>query len=475
MNTLPPFARLRNVHMIAVCGTGMGSLARLFVESGVAVTGSDQNVYPPMSEQLREIGVHIQNGYQAAHVPLNTDLVVVGNVIRKDNLEVLGAEARGLPRASLPQALFHYFMAPRRRIVVTGTHGKTTTTCLTVSLLEEAGLAPSFFIGGVHQQFARSCRLGKGKQMVVEGDEYDSAFFDKQPKFLHFRPHVAIVNPVEFDHADIYRDEAAVVAAFKTMLSAMSADDLAVIFRDQRYFAALRGATPARVVSFGLHPTADWRAVDQVAGPAGMRFRLLHRGKEWGWLAARLSGRHNAMNAVAAAIVALEEGASTRTISSAIARFVGARRRLEEIGTVGGVTIVDDFAHHPTAIAATILACRGRYPGRKLWAVFEPRTASHRRNVFEPGLVDALAMADQVVLAAPHRADEIAETERFSSGRVVSAIAKKGVPAQFIPDVSEIIGFLRVESRSGDLIVSMSNGDFGGLPRKLVAALGAAQ
>ncbi len=460
------------IHLSAVCGTAMASLAGLLREQGHEVTGSDQDVYPPMSTQLASIGIPILSPYAEANVPADADLVVIGNALSRGNPEVEAVLERRQRFTSAAALLGEEFLRPRRSLVVAGTHGKTTTTSLLAFLLHEAGLEPSFLIGGVPVDFDRSYRIGRGPHFVVEGDEYDCAFFDKRPKFVHYLPNVAILGNVEFDHADIYPDLAAVQLAFTRLLLMVPRDGLVVAGTESPALVELLGRAPCRVETFGLHDAADWRATQVRSGADGARFRLVVRGEDRGEVRLALAGDHNVRNALAALAVAVAEGVPLERARSALAGFRGVRRRLELRGVARGVTVYDDFAHHPTAVAATLSALRAQGEGR-LVAVFEPRSYTSRTRVFQAEFARAFAAADRVIVSAAHLPGKVPEGQRLSEQDLVDGIRGAGVRADFVASVPEIVADLVASLRPGDRVAILSNGGFGGIHDKLLAALSA--
>jgi UDP-N-acetylmuramate: L-alanyl-gamma-D-glutamyl-meso-diaminopimelate ligase len=469
---------LRNAHLIAACGVGMASLAGMLKEKGFQVTGSDANVYPPMSTQLENLGIRLSSPYAAENIPPDADLVVVGNAVSRDNPEAAEAVRRGLPTLSMPQAVARFFIGSRESIVVAGTHGKTTTTSLMAWSLFDLGADPSFLVGGVPRNFPVSYRVGSGPHFVVEGDEYDTAYFDKGPKFLHYLPKVVLLTSIEFDHADIYRDLAHVKESFRKLAALVPPDGLLVACGDYPDVVEVAGearcpvvyyATEGGAVSGGL-PGETW-AVAVTGESGGMTgFRMTGGGRTLDFRLP-LPGLHNAANAAGAAIILMRLGFPPDRVAAAFERFAGVRRRQEVVGEFRGVLVLDDFAHHPTAVRETVRAVRGRYPGRRVVAVFEPRSNTSRRKVFRKEFAAALAEADEAVLAGVFGAGKIPEEERLSPEEVAADIRALGRPAAFIPDVDGIVARLAATCRPGDLVLLMSNGGFGGIQGKLAAAL----
>ncbi len=459
------------IHLSAICGTAMASLAGLLREQGHEVTGSDQDVYPPMSTQLEALGIAIRSPYAEANVPEDADLVVIGNALSRGNPEVEAVLDRRQRFTSLPALLAEEFLRPRTSIVVAGTHGKTTTSSLVAFVLHRAGLDPSFLIGGVPVDFGRSYRLAGGRHFVVEGDEYDCAFFDKRPKFVHYLPNVAIVGNVEFDHADIYPDLAAVQLAFTRLLNVVPRRGLVVAGTESPALVEILPRARSRVETFGLHEGADWRATDVRTGPGGSRFRLVRRGRDEGEFALAMGGEHNVRNALAALATAAEAGVEPAAAREALAGFQGVKRRLEVRGEAAGVTVYDDFAHHPTAVAATLAALRALGGSGRLVAVFEPRSYTAKTRFFQDGFARAFAAADRVIVAASHLPGKVPEALRLSEEGLVAGIRAAGGDAAFVPAVPEIVEALVAYVQPGDRVAILSNGGFGGIHEKLLRAL----
>ncbi len=462
------------IHLSAICGTAMASLAGLLREQGHDLTGSDQDVYPPMSTQLEELGIPILSPYAASNVPPDADLVVIGNALSRGNPEVEAVLDRRQRYTSLPALLAEEFLRSRLPLVVAGTHGKTTTTSLLAFLLERAGLDPSFLIGGVPVDFERSYRLGKGRHFVIEGDEYDCGFFDKRPKFVHYLPSLAIIGNVEFDHADIYPDLAAVQLAFFRLMQVLPRNGLLIAGSESPALREILGRARSRVQTFGLDAEAEWRAVDVGSDSDGARFRLIRAGRDEGEFALALPGEHNVRNALAALAAAVEAGVPLDTARAALAAFRGVKRRLELRGEVGGVLVYDDFAHHPTAVAATLTALRSASRDGRVVAVFEPRSYTSRTRVFQDGFARAFAGADHVVVAAAHLPGKVPEGERLSENDLVAGIRSAGGDAVFVPAIEEIVRHLVATLRPGDRVAILSNGGFGGIHERLLRALAAA-
>jgi UDP-N-acetylmuramate: L-alanyl-gamma-D-glutamyl-meso-diaminopimelate ligase len=449
----------------------MGSLAGLLKARGHDVTGSDQDVYPPMSEQLQQLGIPIRSPYREENVPADADLVVLGNALSRGNPEVEVVLDRKQRLSSMPALLADEFLRDRTAVAVAGTHGKTTTTSMLSFLLTRGGLDPSFLVGGVPKDEGRSWRLGGGAHFVVEGDEYDSAFFDKRPKFVHYRPDMAILGNVEYDHADIYPDMDAVKLAFRRLLQVIPRRGLLLAGIDSEAVGELVKGAYCRVETFGFSEGADWRALD--AGPAevGWRFRVNHQGRDAGEFTVRLPGEHNVRNALAAVAMAAAAGVDLERARTALAEFQGVKRRLEVRGVVGGISVYDDFAHHPTAVRETLKALRRVVTDGRLIAVFEPRSYTSRTRVFQDEFARALAGADVAVVAAAHLPAKVPESQRVSEKDLVHGIQAAGGNGRFLESVDAIVTALGGELRAGDHVVVLSNGGFGGIHEKLLAAL----
>ena len=422
----------------------MASLAGLLRDRGHALTGSDEDVYPPMSTQLLALGLQVRSPYAEGNVPEDADLVVIGNALSRGNPEVEVVLDRRQPMTSLPALVGEEILRGRTSLVVAGTHGKTTTTSLLAYLLEQGGQDPSFLVGGVPVDFGRSYRTGRGPHFVIEGDEYDSAFFDKRPKFVHYRPDVAVIGNLEFDHADIYADLAAVQTAFFRLMSVIPRRGRLIAGIESPGLAPLLPRAFCPVVTFGLGEGADWRALDLRRSGDRTIFRLQVRGRDEGDFALGLQGEHNVRNALAALAAADGAGLPPAACRAALATFRGVKRRLEVRGRVGGVTVYDDFAHHPTAVKATLEALRPRAaPGEgRLWAVFEPRSYTSRTRVFQGDFATAFAAADQVLVAAAHLPQKVPAAERLSESELVASIEAMGRPARFEPTVDGIVARL---------------------------------
>ena len=452
----------------------MATLAAMLKRNGINVRGSDQDVYPPMSDFLAVEGIPAFSGYSAEHITAELDLVVVGNAIPRGNVELEEVLNRKIRYCSLPEAIRDQFLWNARSIVIAGTHGKTTTTALTGWVLTQGGVDPSVLIGGIARNFGpegSSYRLGRGRDFVIEGDEYDSAFFDKTAKFLKYLPDIAVINNIEFDHADIYADLAAVTIAFRRLVNLVPARGLLLLGADNEGALALRRAAVSRVATFGTAEGADWQACEIETQGACTRFRVRKGGIAAGSFEVPLFGAHNVRNALAAIAVAIEVGIGQEPIAEGLRTFAGVKRRLEVVGAASGVTVYDDFAHHPTAVEATLAGLRASKPAARIWAVFEPRTASSCRRVFQDDFARAFSAADEVVLAPVFRS-ALPEAERLSVPDLVRDVERSGRSARAAASIEDIIGSIVREHRPGDLVVIMSNGAFGGIHQKLLRALG---
>jgi UDP-N-acetylmuramate: L-alanyl-gamma-D-glutamyl-meso-diaminopimelate ligase len=467
--------RDQRIHLIGICGTAMATLAAMLKRRGYDVRGSDQNVYPPMSDFLTGEGIPISSGYAAEHITSDIDLVVVGNAISRGNAELESVLERKIRYCSLPEAVREHFLWGARSLVIAGTHGKTTTTSLTGWLLTHARVDPTVLVGGIALNFGTegsSYRIGDGRDFVIEGDEYDSAFFDKTAKFLKYLPDVAVINNIEFDHADIYADLEAVQLAFRRLVNLVPRNGLLLLGADNPNALALREAAVSPVETFGLADGSTWQAHDLQYADGITRFSVRHQGAPFGRFESPLLGAHNVRNALAAIAVGVFVGVAAQDLADGLKRFKGIKRRLETVGVSRGVTVLDDFAHHPTAVHETLAALRTGYPSRRIWAVFEPRSASSCRRVFQNDFAAAFEGADQVIVAGVFRSS-LPESERLSAEQLVDDLRARGQEARHIPDVDEIIRTVVAEQRGGDVVVLMSNGGFGGIHRRLLQALGA--
>lgn len=464
---------IRRIHLVGVAGTGMGAFAGMLKSAGYEVTGSDENVYPPMSDMLREWGIEVYTPYAAENIDrARPDLVIIGNVIRRVNVEATAVRERGVRQMSFPAAFGALMLAERHSIVIAGTHGKTTTSALMSHVLVHAGLDPSFLVGGVTLNAGANYRVGKGPHVVVEGDEYDTAYWDKGPKFLHYRARTALLTSIEFDHADIYRDMAHYESAFERFAATLPPNGwLGVSASYPRAVEIARAYSVANVATYAVERDADYRAFDPSFSEEGVRFRIDAPNGERTDVLLPMSGFHNIENATGVYAVARSLGMSPNDIAGGFATFKGVKRRQEPRGEVGGILILDDFAHHPTAVRETILGIRQRYPTRRLWAVFEPRSNTSRRNIHQSEYANAFDHADVVTIRLPEPHDKVPESERLDVSTVVRDITARGIRASTLEDVGEITRQLATESEPGDVILVMSNGAFGGLIPALLDSL----
>jgi UDP-N-acetylmuramate: L-alanyl-gamma-D-glutamyl-meso-diaminopimelate ligase len=462
---------VQHVHLIAVCGTAMGALACMLKDRGMTVTGSDQKIYPPMSDFLRQRGIVVEEGFDGRRLDRHPDLVVVGNAVRRENPEVSALARRGIAYCSMPQAINRFAAAGKRQVVVAGTHGKTTTSSLVAWLLHHAGDDPSFLIGGILRNFDCNYRTGNGDAIVLEGDEYDTAFFDKGAKFFHYRPEVTVLTGVEFDHADIFDDVNHVRDTFRRFVERLSPDGFLLAWDGDGLLDALVAGSRARVMRYGRGTAADWRIETVAVHPPRTHFDLLHRGRLWGHFRSPLMGAHNLANTAAALAVVALLGVDARRAAAGLEAFAGVRRRQEVRGVAGGVTVMDDFAHHPTAVRETIAAVRPHFPGGRLIAVFEPRTNTSMRRVFQDVYPASFDGADLVLIRCPSAIDKVPEAERFSSTRLVADLEARGLSALHFDTTEAIIDFLAAHCRPGDLVLVMSNGGFDDIHRRLLAVL----
>jgi UDP-N-acetylmuramate: L-alanyl-gamma-D-glutamyl-meso-diaminopimelate ligase len=468
----------KHIHLIGICGTAMASLAGMLKQRGFEVTGSDAAAYPPMSDFLRDLGIAVAQPFDPKNLDPKPDLVVIGNAMSRGNVELEYVLDQRIPFCSLPQLLHDEFLNGKEVLVVAGTHGKTTTTSMLAWIFHSAGLDPSFLIGGIAENFGSSFRLGQGKYFILEGDEYDTAFFDKGPKFLHYFPDAIILTSVEFDHADIYKDLDAVETAFKRLVNLIPHRGRIIAFDGA---AGEHAGSPSLercvakafcpVERYGAGPRANWKVSNLRLDPSRTTWTVQHNRERWADLEFDLAGEYNVWNATAAAALASAWGVSKEKIGAALKTFKSVKRRLEVKAQVNGITIIDDFAHHPTAIAGTLKALRARYAGSRLWAILEPRSNTLRRRVLQKDLALSLAQADEVVLANVFRSEAVPENERLELPALASEIQHSGRPARLLADADTIVQTIAPELRSGDVVAILSNGGFGGIYEKLPARL----
>ena len=454
---------VRTVHFIGICGTAMASAAAALQERGIHVTGSDQNVYPPMSTFLAERRIEVMAPFAESNLSSRPDLVVIGNAISRGNPECEAVLERKLRYCSLPELLKEFFIRGKRSLVVSGTHGKTTTASLLAWVFEHNGFNPSFLIGGIPANLGQGARFTDREWFIIEGDEYDTAFFDKRSKFLHYLPEVAIINNLEFDHADIFENLGAIQKSFSQFIRLIPRNGLLLANGDEPNLHGLLDVKHCPVRRFGMGEGNDVRVERLELSESGSRFNLGDS-----TFTIPLVGELNVRNALAVAACARHCGVTDAQIQSAFDTFRGIKRRMEVRGEVAGVTVVDDFGHHPTAIAETVKALRVKFPGRRLWAVFEPRSNTTRRNVFQDEMVDALALADCVVVAQVARLDQIKAEERLDPEKLMIDLRATGKPAAYLSDVDAIVTHVAKDRRGGDVICVFSNGGFGGIHDKLL-------
>ncbi len=466
----------RHIHLSGICGTAMASIAGLLQLQGHRVTGSDKAAYPPMSDLLRELGIPIMEPYAERNLEPAPDLVVIGNALSRGNPEIERVLDTRIPFTSMAALLRDEFLKGRTSLVVAGTHGKTTTTSMLawiyqVAAQENPAFEPSFLIGGVAENFGSSFQLKPTSTFIVEGDEYDTAFFDKGPKFLHYFPDAMILTHVEFDHADIYADLAAVKIAFKRLVNLVPRRGVIIAFDGSANVSECVERAFCPVKRYGFSEGADWRIANLRHENGLTRWEVWHAGALWAELEMHLAGEHNALNATAAAALANSQGISKDAIKDALARFKSVKRRLEVRDEIDGVTIIDDFAHHPTAIRETLRALRLVYPQRRLWAVLEPRSNTLRRKVLARELIESLQQADRVMMAGVYQQERIPEDERLHPEDVVNALNTAGTEAKLCPDVDAILAVMVPQLKSGDVVAILSNGGFDGIYEKLPARL----
>jgi UDP-N-acetylmuramate: L-alanyl-gamma-D-glutamyl-meso-diaminopimelate ligase len=465
---------IKRVHLVGVAGTGMGAFAGMLKAAGYHVTGSDENVYPPMSDMLRAWGIEVFTPYAPENLDrAKPDLVIIGNVIRRVNPEATAVRERGIPQTSFPAALGALVLAGKHPVVIVGTHGKTTTTALMAHVLISAGEDATFLVGGVTLNYDGNFRLGRGKHVVIEGDEYDTAYFDKGPKFLHYRARSAILTSIEFDHADIYRDLPHYESSFAKFSETLPADGFYAVSRSYPNAVELaRKHAKCEVTTYVVNAKADYRADDESFSADGARFRVHSKQDVSRELLLPMSGYHNLENAAGVYATARALGLSDKQIAHGFATFKGVKRRQEERGEVNGVLVIDDFAHHPTAVRETIEGIRQRYAERRIWAVFEPRSNTSRRNIHQQEYVEALTGADLVTIREPEPHDKVPENERLDVAAILRELATRGVPADSSLDVPELVRRVSEGARRNDLILVMSNGAFGGFIPSLLERLG---
>ncbi len=462
---------MQTIHLIAVCGTGMGALACMLRDLGYEITGSDQKIYPPMSHFLAQKGIKMNDGFRTENVSYGPDLVIVGNAVTKDNPEVKEMRRRGLYFCSMPQALNRFVAAGKQTLLVSGTHGKTTTCSILAWMLYEAGYDPSFMIGGLLKNFNSNYRLGKGAYFVVEGDEYDTAFFDKGPKFLHFQPQMAVLTSVEFDHADIFNDLDHVKEIFESLVAALPGSSTLLAFDGDQNVIEVIGNHHCRIERYGHKATSSWRLGSVSAEPPWTVFEVFKSNESFGTFKTKLYGEHNLLNALA--VIAIADGLNipVDVIAKALQTFEGIKRRQEIRGQKRQITVMDDFAHHPTAVRETVRAVKAVVSSGRLIAVFEPRTNTSMRSVFQKEYSGVFDPADIICIRKPPLLKKIPCGQRFSSEQLVEDLNNRGKNAHYFPDTDAILDFLLATARPGDHILIMSNGGFDNIHQRLLENL----
>ena len=468
----------KHIHLIGICGTAMASLAGLLQQKGHRVTGSDQAAYPPMSDLLRSLSIPVAEPFGERNLEPRPDLVVIGNALSRGNPELEYVLDRRIPFTSMARLVQEEFLRGRESLVVSGTHGKTTTTSMLAWIYEVASrtnpeLAPSFLIGGVAENFGTSFHLRDTRPFLIEGDEYDTAFFDKGPKFMHYFPDALILTHVEFDHADIYQDLNAVKTAFQRLVNLVPRRGRIVAFDGAPNVRDCVAKAMCPVEFYGSHPDSHWRVSEMTHEGSRTEWTVTRAGEPWAQLRLPMAGEHNALNATAAAALAAGQGIAVEAIQQALASFESVKRRLEIRAVVNGITIIDDFAHHPTAIRETLRALRTAYPKSRLWAVLEPRSNTLRRNIFERELIESLSLADRIVLAGVFKQESIPEPERLHPEQVVLALANAGHEAAMYAHADDIVDAIAPELLEGDVVAILSNGGFDGIYDKLPARIAA--
>ena len=464
----------KSIHIIAIGGTGVAPLACLLKQEGYQVRGSDLPLYPPMSDLLEREGLRPLEGFDASHLHPRPDLVIVGNAVPRTNPEVVELERLGWPKMSMPEALGAFFLAGRDPVVVAGTHGKTTTTALAAWVYSRCGHDPGYLVGGLPRDLPSSFAKGTGRRFVIEGDEYNAAYFDRAAKFLHYRPQTVILTGVEHDHVDLYATEESFVDAFRRLIALLPGDGLLIADGDTAAVRELAAAAPCPVVLYGLGAGCPVRPIEQpITSPQGTAFRVLDDQEGEVALELGVPGLHNVRNALAVWTVARRDGLPVAAVREALASFRGVQRRLERVGDAAGVTVIDDFAHHPTEIAATLAALRQRFPGRRLVAVFEPRSLTSGRSFLLDGYERAFSHADVVHLAPIFHAGRLRDEERLDLGELRARLERGGVRLVLAPSLAAVLDGVLRSSLPGDVVVTMSSGSFDGMPRRIVEGLAA--
>ncbi|WP_374080339.1 UDP-N-acetylmuramate:L-alanyl-gamma-D-glutamyl-meso-diaminopimelate ligase [Bdellovibrio bacteriovorus] len=461
-----------HIHLMGICGTAMASLAGLLKDRGFKITGSDLNPYPPMSTQLESLGINIMKGYKVENLHPTPDFVIVGNVISANNEEAQELIKLGVPYTSLPKAMGEFIIGDRESVVISGTHGKTTTTSMMSWVAENAGVKPGFLIGGIPKNFSQSFKNPEGNFFVIEGDEYDTAFFDKVPKFVHYKPKHVILTSVEFDHADIYKDLQAVKDSFARLMTLIPENGTLLACAEDANVMELRQLAKCKnSFTYGFGANADFRAKVLFQNEKGLGFEVHHKGEILGPYSMQITGDYNILNATAVVAMSKCLGFSENRIQIAMESFEGVKRRQEILGEPNGILVIEDFAHHPTAVRETVKGIQKKYPGRKVFSVFEPRSATSRRKVFQKDYVEAFKGSHEVLLAKAFDQSKIDEENRFSSHELVSDLKTSGVTAEDFDSADQIVSALKSRAKRGDVILIMSNGGFDGIYGKLMSAL----
>ena len=457
------------VHVLGISGSAMAPVAGMLKERGFQVTGSDVNVYPPASTLLDSLGIRWNEGFREENLQPAPDLAVVGNIVARGNPEIEYILDEKIPYCSMPQLLEEYFIPGHTSIVVAGTHGKTTTSAMLAWIFQVAGRRPDFLVGGVLRNFKeKSYGLGGGEEFIIEGDEYETAFFDRGPKFLHYHPDELILTSLEYDHADIFPDLAAIALQFRRLVNLVPRRGRILIWGESPELRETAAKAFCPLETFGLTPECHWYAGDILWQDSATEFRVVFRGSEVTRIRVPAAGRHNVLNALAAVALAYGRGVECEAIEQALATFEGVRKRMEIKGETRGVLVVEDFAHHPTAIRVTLEAARTRWPGRKIWAALEPRSNTMRRRIFQDVLPEALMIADAVLIGPVNRAQLLGEQERLSPEQIADSLLERGRPAKAFESADEIAEYLADNAQSGDLVLVLSNGSFDGLSGKLL-------
>ncbi len=470
LNQLPE--KVNTIHLMGICGTGMAALAGMLQASGYSVSGSDKQVYPPMSDFLAKLNIPVCNGYHGDNLKQHPDLVIVGNVVTRENPEAIALSETTIPYLSFPQALSSFFIQSRNSLVMAGTHGKTTTCSLLASALHHAELDPTFMIGGILNEFDTNFRLGNGDCFIAEGDEYDTAFFDKESKFLHYRPRIAVITSIEFDHADIFADLESIKDAFRKFVALIPEDGLLIANFDDKNVVEIAATAKCAVESYGLNNSYTW-SLDQIQCQDGStEFSIYNKGIYWAPMAVKMTGTHNCLNSLAVCATMNRLGVAPGLIRDGLSAFGGVKRRQEVRGIVSDITVIDDFAHHPTAVRETLYALKSGYPGKRLVTVFEPRTNSSRRSIFQKDYVNSFDAADLVLLREPTPIEGLTKEELFSSSKLATDLQQeKSIQAEAFANTDQILDRLKVVLRNGDVVAILSNGGFDNIHSRLLQQL----